>query len=89
MGQAGSNFQVQPQDGFQFQPGLGVPQFNSTGATGNRNWFSNVVTGTGAYTPLLPIVSAQGARLGQGIIGQPTAYIDGQPVRNLFRYIFP
>ena len=88
-GQAGSNFQFQPQGGFQFQPGLGVPQFNSTGATGNRNWFSNVVTGTGAYTPLLPIVSAQGARLGQGIIGQPTAYIDGQPVRNLLRYIFP
>ena len=88
-GQAGTNFQVQPQAGFQFQPGLGVPQFNSTGASGTGNWFSNAVTGTGAYTPLLPIVSAQGARLGQGIIGQPTAYIDGQPIRNLLRYIFP
>ena len=89
LGQAGANYQVQPQGGFQFQPGLGVPQFNSTGATGGGNWFSNALTGTGAYTPLLPIVSAQGARLGQGIIGQPTAYIDGQPVRNLLRYIFP
>ena len=89
LGQTGANFQVQPQGGFQFQPGLGVPQFNSTGATGGRSWFSNVLTGTGAYTPLLPIASAQGARLGQGIIGQPTAYINGQPVRNLLRYIFP
>ena len=89
LGQNGANYQVQPQAGFQFQPGLGAPQFNSTGALGNGNWFSNAVTGTGAYTPLLPIVSAQGARLGQGIIGQPTAYIDGQPIRNLLRYIFP
>ena len=89
LGQNGSVYQVQPQGGYQFQPGLGVPQFNSTGATGGGNWFSNAITGTGAYTPLLPIVSAQGARLGQGIIGQPTAYIDGQPVRNLLRYIFP
>ncbi len=30
-----------------------------------------------------------GTYLGQGIIGQPTAYVDGQPVRNLMRYIFP
>ena len=83
LGQSGSSFQVQPQAGFQFQPGLGVPQFSSTGATGGG------LFGTGAYTPLLPIVSAQGARLGQGIIGQPTAYIDGQPIRNLLRYISP
>ena len=83
LGQSGSNFQVQPQPGFQFQPGLGVPQFSSTGATGGG------LFGTGAYTPLLPIVSAQGAQLGQGIIGQPTAYINGQPVRNFLRYIFP
>ena len=83
LAQPGANFQVQPQAGFQFQPGLGVPQFSSTGATGGG------LFGTSAYTPLLPIVSAQGARLGQGIIGQPTAYIDNQPVRNFLRYIFP
>jgi hypothetical protein len=27
--------------------------------------------------------------LGQGIIGQPVAYVPGQPIRNWFRYIFP
>jgi len=27
--------------------------------------------------------------LGRGIIGQPVAYVDGQPVRNFIRYIFP
>jgi hypothetical protein len=30
-----------------------------------------------------------GTYLGQGLIGQPKAYVDGQPIRNLFRYIFP
>ena len=89
LGQAGANYQVQPLGGQQFQTGLGVPQFRSTGTLGSGGWFSNGLFGTGAYTPLLPIVSAQGARLGQGIIGQPTAYMDGQPIRNLLRYIFP
>ena len=87
LGQAGANYQVQPLGSNQFQAGLGVPQFRSTGAPGS--WFSNGLFGTGAYTPLLPLVNAQGARLGQGIIGQPTAYMDGQPLRNLLRYIFP
>ena len=88
LGQSGANYQVQPQGGYQFQSGLGVPQFQSTGASGS-GWFSNGLFGTGAYTPLLPLASAQGARLGQGIIGQPTAYMDGQPLRNLLRYLSP
>ncbi len=29
------------------------------------------------------------ARLGRGIVGQPTAYMPSQPVRNFLRYIFP
>ena len=33
--------------------------------------------------------SLNNAHLGRGILGQPTAYVDGQPVRNFFRYIFP
>ena len=99
LGQAGANYQVQPLGSNQFQAGLGVPQFRSTGALGTGlgigsggglgSWFSNGLFGTGAYTPLLPLVNAQGARLGQGIIGQPTAYMDGQPLRNLLRYLSP
>ena len=27
--------------------------------------------------------------LGRGIVGQPVAYVDGQPVRNFIRYLFP
>jgi len=55
-------------------------------------------TPTTAYYPYLtgnfqPVVATQnmppGTYLGRGLIGQPTAYVDGQPVRNLFRYIFP
>ena len=42
------------------------------------------------YTPLLPIFPMPaGTYLGQGIIGQPTAYVPSQPLRNLLRYIFP
>jgi len=29
------------------------------------------------------------AQLGRGIVGQPVAYVDRQPVRNFFRYFFP
>jgi hypothetical protein len=29
------------------------------------------------------------AYLSRGIVGQPTAYVDGQPVRNFLRYVFP
>lgn len=30
-----------------------------------------------------------GSYMGQGIVGQPKAYVDGQPMRNLFRYLTP
>jgi hypothetical protein len=29
------------------------------------------------------------AQLGRGIIGQPVAYMPSQPIRNIFRYLFP
>ncbi len=42
------------------------------------------------YQPLLRFQNLPpGSYLGQGMIGQPTAYVDGQPFRNLLRYIFP
>jgi hypothetical protein len=28
-------------------------------------------------------------QLGRGIIGQPTVYVTGQPIRNFLRYISP
>ena len=33
--------------------------------------------------------SLNNAYLGRGIVGQPVAYVDGQPVRNFIRYLFP
>lgn len=48
---------------------------------------------TSAPSSLQPLVRFQnmppGSYLGQGLVGQPKAYVDGQPVRNLLRYIFP
>lgn len=60
--------------------GYAAPSYGVPGYTPQR----------GGFTPLLPIFPMpQGTYLGQGIIGQPTAYVDNQPLRNLLRYIFP
>ena len=67
-------------------PGVGTPQF---GSQANTFW-TPFVTGSGVYQPVIRIANLRpGTYLGQGIIGQPTAYVDGQPLRNLLRYIFP
>lgn len=42
------------------------------------------------WVPMIPLRSMPyGTYLGQGIIGQPVAYVDGEPVRNFLRYVFP
>lgn len=43
----------------------------------------------GGYVPLVGFGQGANAQLGRGLYGQPTAYVDGQPVRNFLRYIFP
>ncbi len=81
-------YQVPQIPGYQFQPNIGVPQFGGTGAGGSM--LSTLLTGSGKYTPLLQFRNMPpGSYLGQGLIGQPTAYVDGQPFRNLLRYIAP
>lgn len=66
--------------------GIGVPQFGAQGA----RWWTPFVRGTGVYTPLLDLTpNNAGTYLGQGIVGQPTAYVHGQLVRNLLRYLSP
>lgn len=72
------------------QNGIGTPQFGTNGYGGGSNWASTFLTGTGQYPNLLSFRNLPpGTHLGQGIIGQPTAYVDGQPGRNLLRWIFP
>ena len=69
----------------QFPP-VGTPP------TGNafQNWWNPIARGSGAYQPIIRLQNMPpGTYLGQGIIGQPTAYVDGQPIRNLLRYISP
>lgn len=42
------------------------------------------------WVPVIPLRSMPyGTYLGQGIVGQPVAYVDGEPVRNFLRYVFP
>ena len=46
--------------------------------------------GNGPYRPIVTLRNLPaGTYLGQGIVGQPKAYVDGQPVRNFIRYISP
>ncbi|MCH7725156.1 MAG: hypothetical protein IH991_01555 [Planctomycetes bacterium] len=43
-----------------------------------------------AFRPIVPFRNIPpGSYVGQGLLGQPKAYVQGQPLRNLFRYIFP
>ena len=42
-----------------------------------------------SYRPVAPLTAAQQSYVGQGILGQPKAYVPGQPLRNLFRYLTP
>ncbi len=77
--------QIPQGQGYAFQPNIGVPQLG-----GSNRWWSSFLTGSGQYTPLLQFRNMPpGSYLGQGLIGQPTAYVDGQPLRNLLRYIAP
>jgi hypothetical protein len=49
------------------------------------------VTGNAAPLPSLFTLGQQNnpVQVGQGIIGQPVAYVPGQPIRNFIRYLFP
>lgn len=50
----------------------------------------NAAPATVVYRPLIPIVPMPpNYQLGRGILGQPTVYIPGQPVRNFLRYLAP
>ena len=75
-------------------PGSTYPTtYPSTGYTGGTyvQPYAQPIVPQGSYRPILSFSNGlpPGTYLGQGIIGQPKAYVDGQPVRNFFRYIFP
>ena len=77
------------------QPVVQQPYFNNVGQPqfgyqNNNRWWTPFVSGSGVYQPVVRLANVRpGTYLGQGIIGQPTAYVDGQPLRNLLRYISP
>ena len=74
------------------QPGYGYGYQNPGGnyTSNGTGWWTPFLTGSGKYTPLLNFRNMPpGTYLGQGVIGQPTAYVDGQAFRNLLRYVSP
>ena len=93
--QSNTGLQAPQAQGYQFQPNIGVPQLTgNTGGIGSglSSWLrgSNGSASSSALPSLLSFRNLPPSTyLGQGLIGQPTAYVDGQPFRNLFRYISP
>lgn len=59
--------------------------------TATPNWNSNMYSANNAG--LRPLISlgqeSNNVVLGRGIIGQPTAYVPNQPIRNFLRYLSP
>jgi hypothetical protein len=55
------------------------------------NWNPNMYSpNNSGYRPLFSLGQENyNVVLGRGILGQPTAYVPGQYVRNFLRYIFP
>lgn len=90
--QANTGFQAPQAQGYQFQPNIGVPQLSGNTGGGIGSWLRGG-NGSGSSNGLPSLLAFRNmppsAYLGQGLIGQPTAYVDGQPLRNLFRYISP
>jgi hypothetical protein len=76
-------------------PSIQYPQAYGPYATSTTqpNLLFDPATLNSSNTRIQPLVKLQnlppGTYLGQGVIGQPKAYVDGQPVRNLLRYITP
>ncbi|MCC7335305.1 MAG: hypothetical protein IT422_09420 [Pirellulaceae bacterium] len=75
------------------------PTFPSTGAVPGAfipptlppNLTPNLYTpNNSGYTPLFSLGQENyNVQLGRGIIGQPTVYVAGQPIRNFMRYLSP
>lgn len=88
---------AQPQNGLNWQPVNG----NVVYPSGFRYTPNGVCTPVNAqyvnatppryktYKPLIPRRMPCNTYLGQGLYGQPRAYVQGQNVRNFFRYLVP
>ncbi|MEZ6105118.1 MAG: hypothetical protein R3B96_03165 [Pirellulaceae bacterium] len=65
--------------------------YQTPGAVGQPYGYGyGTVPVNGNYKPLAPLFSVpNGTYVSQGLLGQPKAYVNGQPVRNIFRYILP
>ncbi len=66
-------------------PGTGTPGTITPNLAPNYYSYDN-----GGYSPLFSLgQEGYNVQVGRGIVGQPTVYVPGQPVRNFLRYLFP
>lgn len=74
-------------------PQIQMPQVVPPGqsvTTGYAPWTQPFATQPPGPQPLIRFQNMPpGAYMGQGIVGQPKAYVDGQPIRNFLRFLAP
>ena len=81
-------FQGAGQTGQAFYPGQQPPVAPTFPPAASTNGYFQS-PGRSTYTPLFQLQSfPTNAYAGQGIIGSPKLYVDGQPIRNLMRYLW-
>lgn len=65
-------------------------QLGQTVTASSPQWTQPLTTGEPMPQPMVRFQNMPpGSYMGQGIVGQPKAYVDGQPMRNLLRYLSP
>ncbi len=74
-------------------PQIQMPQVIPPGqsvTTGYTPWTQPFATQPPGPQPVIRFQNMPpGAYMGQGIVGQPKAYVDGQPIRNFLRFLAP
>lgn len=71
---------------FQNPGGCGCQNTALSPGVGSQN--QGYFQGGGGLQPLIPIRNLPPSTyMGQGLFGQPKAFVDGQPIRNLFRFL--
>jgi len=72
------------------QPGAFVPPPGTVAPPVAMPAPTPYIPNNAGYRPLFTLgQDTYNAQLGRGIVGQPTAYVPGQPMRNFLRYLSP
>jgi hypothetical protein len=72
----------------QIAPAIALPPGTGIAPTGIAGSLPPVIPGSPGYRPLISFgQEANPVQVGQGLLGQPVAYVPGQTIRNALRYL--